>query len=178
VQLARSVTPKAGDPPARIAQHALVLTQIALGRGDPPAALKSVDTAWKLLEAADNRGQMAVAAFLRARAHFDAHQPRKAMADIERAARICDGIGYRRFLRPHAVRATEMIEYALIRHVADGLLVDLVADAASAAKPVGEKRPMSPTDLLPQVRAFAFGRGAVLVGERQVSDLEWRSEKS
>jgi DNA-binding SARP family transcriptional activator len=33
-------------------------------------------------------------------------------------------------------------------------------------------------DLLPAVRAFAFGRGSVMVGERQVSDLEWRSEKS
>ena len=32
--------------------------------------------------------------------------------------------------------------------------------------------------MLPPVRAFAFGRGSVLVGERQVSDLEWRSEKS
>jgi len=31
---------------------------------------------------------------------------------------------------------------------------------------------------MPPVRAFAFGRGGVLVGERQVSDLEWRSEKS
>ena len=31
---------------------------------------------------------------------------------------------------------------------------------------------------MPAVRAFAFGRGGVLVGERQVSDLEWRSEKS
>jgi DNA-binding SARP family transcriptional activator len=32
--------------------------------------------------------------------------------------------------------------------------------------------------MVPTVRAFAFGRGSVIVGERQVSDLEWRSEKS
>ena len=32
--------------------------------------------------------------------------------------------------------------------------------------------------MLPPVRAFGFGRGSVLVGERQVSDIEWRSEKS
>ena len=32
--------------------------------------------------------------------------------------------------------------------------------------------------MVPVVQAFAFGRGSVMVGERQVSDLEWRSEKS
>jgi two-component SAPR family response regulator len=32
--------------------------------------------------------------------------------------------------------------------------------------------------MLPAVRAFALGRAGVMVGERQVSDIEWRSEKS
>jgi ATP/maltotriose-dependent transcriptional regulator MalT/DNA-binding SARP family transcriptional activator len=179
VQLARSVAPRAGDPPARVAQHALVEAQIAIERGDPAAALKQIDTAWQLLEAADNRRQMAVAAFLRARALFDAHQPRKAMSEIERVARTCDALGYRRFLRPYAARAKDLVEYALIRHVADGLLVDLSSGGAAArAAAVAEGHAPSAPDMLPTVRAFAFGRGSVLVGERQVSDLEWRSEKS
>jgi two-component SAPR family response regulator len=32
--------------------------------------------------------------------------------------------------------------------------------------------------MLPAVRALCLGRGSVFVGERQVSDIEWRSEKS
>lgn len=179
VQLARSVAPKASDPPARIAQHALVEAQIALERGDPTAALKQTEVAWRLLEAADNRRQMAVAAFLRARALFDAHQSRKAMAEVERVAGLCADLGYRRFLRPYATGAKELIEYALVRHVADGLLADLGGEGAAARAAGAEGRTaQARPDMLPSVRAFAFGRGSVLVGERQVSDLEWRSEKS
>ncbi len=112
-QLAKSVAPKPSEAPARVAQHALVEAQIALDRGDIPPALKPLDLAWRHLEAADNRHQMAIAAFLRARALFDGHQTRKAMTEIEGVGRICDKLGYRRFLRPYAARATEMVEYAL-----------------------------------------------------------------
>ena len=180
VQLARSVAPKAADPPARVAQHALVEAQISLARGDTAPALKSLDVAWKQFELADNRHHMAVTAFLRARALFAAHQPRRAMAEIERAAQLTEKLGYRRFLRPYAVAANDMIEYARVRHVADGLLVGLTDEPHAAEKPGGDavSAPAVNADMLPTVRAFAFGRGAVLVGERQVSDLEWRSEKS
>ncbi len=179
-QLARSVAPKAADAPARVAQHALVEAQISLARGDAAPALKSLDMAWKQFELADNRHHMAVTAFLRARALFASHQPRRAMADIERAAALTEKLGYRRFLRPYALVANEMIEYARIRHVADGLLVGLTDAEDVAEKAGGDAATMTPAnpDMLPAVRAFAFGRGSVLVGERQVSDLEWRSEKS
>ncbi|HXK34137.1 MAG TPA: tetratricopeptide repeat protein, partial [Dehalococcoidia bacterium] len=89
LQLARATAPRSGDPPARIAQHALVQAQIALERGDSTAALRSLDTAWRHYEALDNRHQLALTAFLRARAYFDGHQPRKAMAEIERVAELC-----------------------------------------------------------------------------------------
>ncbi|HEY8173368.1 MAG TPA: BTAD domain-containing putative transcriptional regulator, partial [Dehalococcoidia bacterium] len=90
------------------------------------------------------------------------------MAEVERVAQLCDKLGYRRFLR----------QYALVRHVADGLLADLASDETRATVRARRDAPAAATDMLPPVRAFAFGRGSVLVGERQVSDLEWRSEKS
>jgi ATP/maltotriose-dependent transcriptional regulator MalT/DNA-binding SARP family transcriptional activator len=178
--LAKSVAPKASEAPSRLAQHALLQAQIAIEKGDTTRALKQLDMAWKQMEAADNRHQMAVTAFLRARTLFDGHQPRKAMAEVERVAQLCEKLGYRRFLRPYAVRAKEMVEYALVRHVADALLADLTEDARQAARAGAQERRATATapDMLPAVRAFAFGRGSVLVGERQVSDLEWRSEKS
>ena len=109
---------------------------------------------------------------------YEAHQPRKSMAELERAAHIADELGYRRFLRPYAAGATEMLEYAQVRHVAPGLLAALAdQQGASGASRPGVAAATNP-DMLPAVRAFAFGRGSVLVGERQVSDLEWRSEKS
>ncbi len=178
MQLVKSVAPKPSEAPARVAQHAMVEAQVALDRGDVPAALRALDLAWRLLEAADNRHQMAIAAFLRARAYFDGHQTRKAMTEIEAVSRLCDKLGYRRFLRPYAMRAQEMVEHALVRHVADGLLTELAAVQAAIGRAAGERRPASAGEMLPAVRAFAFGRGSVLVGERQVSDLEWRSEKS
>jgi LuxR family maltose regulon positive regulatory protein len=178
MQLVKSAAPKAGEAPARVAQHALVEAQVMLDRGDVPAALRALDLAWRLLEAADNRHQMAIAAFLRARAYFDGHQTRKAMTEIEAVARLSDKLGHRRFLRPYAARAKEMVEHALARHVADGLLAELTGDQTATARAAGERRSAPSGEMLPAVRALAFGRGSVVVGDRQVSDLEWRSEKS
>ncbi|MEX2246659.1 MAG: tetratricopeptide repeat protein [Dehalococcoidia bacterium] len=181
-QLARSVAPKRTESPSRLVQHALTEAQISLERGDPSAGLKSLDAAWRHLEAAGNHHDMAVVAFLRARALFEAHQPRKAMTELERAAQLCEKLGYHRFLRPYVGPAKELVEYALVRHVAEGLLSKLgaegrpaaVADVAAGERPALGVAP----EMLPPVRAFAFGRGGVIVGERQVSDLDWRSEKS
>ncbi len=174
----RGIAPKAGEPPTRLAQHALAEAQVALEKGDAAAALKPLDVATRNHESAGNRQGLAIASFLRARALFESHQPRKAMTEIERVAQACEQLGYRRFLRPYAMRAKEMVEYALVRHIADGLLTDLTGEVRPAKARTGKKNKAPASDMLPSVRAFAFGRGSVLVGERQVSDLEWRSEKS
>ena len=177
-RLLKTVAPKASDAPGRIAQHALAAAQLALAKGDPVQALKQLDAAGRHLAAADDRHGMAVASFLRARALYESHQPRKAMAEVERVAALCEQLGYRRFLRPHAARAKELVGYALVRHIAEGFLTDLTtAGHPRAAAPRAAPRAAG-SDMLPPVQAFGFGRGAVLVGERQVSDLEWRSEKS
>jgi DNA-binding SARP family transcriptional activator len=176
--LLKQTAPAPGDPPSRTAQHQLALGQVALARGDTASAIKQFEHAAQQYEAADNKRQLAVACVLRARAMYDAHQPRKSMAELERAAHIADELGYRQFLRPYAAGATEMLEYAQVRHVAPGLIAVLAADGSTAAARAAGSAAAVNADMLPAVRAFAFGRGSVLVGERQVSDLEWRSEKS
>jgi ATP/maltotriose-dependent transcriptional regulator MalT/DNA-binding SARP family transcriptional activator len=175
--LLKQTTPKPGDPPARVAQHQLAQAQLALARGDPAGALRLLEQSWKHYETAEDRRNMAVAALLRARALYDAHQPRRAMSELERASRICDQLGYRRFLRPYISGAKEMIDYALVRRNAIELL-ETIAEEAEARRSTARRAPAPAGDLLPALRAFAFGRGTVLVGDRQVSDLEWRSEKS
>lgn len=176
--LLRSVTPAPGDPPSRIAQHALAEAQVLLERGDAGGALKAIDTAWRLHEAADNRHDLAVAGFLKAHALFESHQPRRAMTELDHVSAICERLGHRRFLRPHAARAAEMIEYARARHVADALLAGIAGEEPKAKAKGRPLKKAAAADMVPAVRAFALGRGSVLVGERQVSDLEWRSEKS
>jgi DNA-binding SARP family transcriptional activator len=176
-QLTASVAPKPSDGPSRHARHALVQARVLIERGDSAVAVKMLDSALRRLEAANDRHGQASAAFLRARALFDSHQPRKAMAALENAAATCEILGFGKFLRPLASTATEMIEYARIRHVADALLADLVtAEQISTDTPA--EAPTAAPGVLPHVQGFAFGRGSVMVGERQVSDLEWRSEKS
>jgi ATP/maltotriose-dependent transcriptional regulator MalT/DNA-binding SARP family transcriptional activator len=179
-QLAATVAPKASDSPMRHARHALVEARIAMERGDALAAVKILDGALRRFEAAGDRHGTASATFLRARALFDAHQPRKAMSALGEVASICASLGFARFLRPLAATSAGLIQYARVRHVADALLVDLVPDhaaAAHAAHAAVERADVS-SGLLPAVHAFALGRGSVMVAERQVSDLEWRSEKS
>jgi ATP/maltotriose-dependent transcriptional regulator MalT/DNA-binding SARP family transcriptional activator len=178
-QLLKSVAPRPSDPPSRHAAHALAEAQVQLERGDASGAQKSIDFAWRHFESADDRHDMAIAAFLRARALFEGHQPRKAMGELQRAAELCDRLGYMKFLRPHVLRAKDMVEYALVRHTADALLADLAGDEARARTQTERAgRQAAVPDMLPAVRAFALGRGNVVVGERPVSDLEWRSEKS
>jgi ATP/maltotriose-dependent transcriptional regulator MalT/DNA-binding SARP family transcriptional activator len=177
-RLSASVTPKASDGPSRYARHAMVDARIAIERGDPSSAVKMLDGALKLFEAANDRHGMASAAFVRARALFESHQPRRAMTGLEDAARICEVLGLRKFLRPLAATSAEMIEYARIRHVADALWADLASTDAPAMERVVGGVAAPAEGALPNVQAFAFGRGNVMVGERQVSDMEWRSEKS
>ena len=100
--LLRQVAPKPGESPSRVAQHQVALVQLALGRGDTGGALRLLEHAWKHYEAGENRRAMAVVALLKARALFDAHQPRRSMSELEHAAQITDQLGYRRFLRPYA----------------------------------------------------------------------------
>jgi ATP/maltotriose-dependent transcriptional regulator MalT/two-component SAPR family response regulator len=176
-QLAASTTPKPADGPSRHARHAMVAARVSIERGDAASAVKVLDRALRTFEAAGDRYGMASAAFLRARALFDAHQPRKAMAGLEDAARICDALGHRAFLRPFAATSGEMIDYARVRHVGDSLLTDLGGAPAADARHRAKRAEVT-EGVVPAVQAFAFGRGSVMVGERQVSDLEWRSEKS
>jgi ATP/maltotriose-dependent transcriptional regulator MalT/DNA-binding SARP family transcriptional activator len=178
-RMLKAVAPKPSDPPARFAAHALADAQVRLDRGDATGAAKSIDVAWRHFESAEDRHDMAVAGFLRARALYESHQPRKAMSELQRVAELCERLGYKKFLRPHAMRAKEMVEYALVRHVADPLLGELLEpEARPRAQAERSGKNALAADMVPAVRAFAFGRGSVLVGERPVSDLEWRSEKS
>lgn len=174
-RLADGAAPPATDPPLRQAQHALLLSQIALARGDAIAGLKHADAAVRRFEEEEHPRLAAVARFLRARALFDGHQPRRAMSELEKVRQTCHGLGYRRFLRPYAAPATDMLEYARVRHVAEELTQLIATPEPSSTQ--DDRRGAAP-ELMAPVRAFAFGRGSVLVGERQVSDLEWRSEKS
>lgn len=178
IQLARRVAPRPADGPARVAQHAVVEAQIALARGDTANALRLLDGAAKHFATAEDRQKMAIAGFLKARALFESHQPRRSMAEIEKVSGLCDTLGYRSFLRPYAANASDIIDYALVRHVADGLLAGITDEGRVALGRSAEAKTAISADMLPSVRAFALGRGSVLVGERQVSDLEWRSEKS
>jgi DNA-binding SARP family transcriptional activator/tetratricopeptide (TPR) repeat protein len=179
-RLLKSVAPVPSAGPARLAQHAIIESQLALERGDPQAALKIIEPARLKLLDAGNRNGTAIAALVRAQALYDAHQPRRAMKSLSEAEAICNELGYRRFLRPIALRRPELLEYARVHAVAAGFVAELAQAPSAAADEVvsqpDEER--SGLAMLPAVRAFAFGRGTVMVGERQISDLEWRSEKS
>ncbi len=179
LHLLRSVAPGPKDGVGRQAQHALAEAQVALGRGDAPAANRLLDDARPYLENPGNRNGLAMAAFLRARALFDGHQRRRAMTALAEAESVCTALGYNAFLKPLALDARDLLEYARARGVAPGLAAGLGDAQAGGDRTAGAADGASvASGMLPRVRALAFGRGALFVGERQVSDMEWRSEKS
>ena len=177
MQLLRSVSPGPRDGAGRQAQHALAEAQVALGRGDAPAAIRLLDDARPHLEKPGNRNGLAIAAFLRARTLFEAHQRRRAMTALAEAETLCEALGYRAFLKPLAHDARELLEYARARGIAPVLVAELSGPQATVDGR-GSEEPATAGGMLPAVRALAFGRGTLFVGERQVSDMEWRSEKS
>lgn len=176
-RLLSTVEPKRTDSHARFVAHRLVQSQVALARGDHPGALKFLDDALHRLDITGNRNAVAVARFLRAIALFGSQQPRKALSELEEADSTCQQLGYCRFLRPYLADARDLLDYARVRNVATWLNDELLpVEETARAEKLAEEAAAS--GMLPPVRAFALGRGSVMVGERQISDAEWRSEKS
>ena len=138
-----------------------------------------MDAAWRVLEAVDDRHQHGAcgipprAGALRRQSAAQGDDGARATSARSAISSATDASCAR-----YAAAASEMFEYALARHVAEPLIGELADEPRDLPADVDRAGRRPRPNMLPPVRAFGFGRGSVLVGERQVSDLEWRSEKS
>ena len=113
----------------------------------------------------------ATARFLAAAAAFDGRRRGEAIELLERVAALCRAIGFERFLLPEARRHLGLARYAASRNVAGGLLNRLLEAPPEAAPVEAETAPG-------ELRVEALGAARVHLGDREISDSEWRSEKA
>jgi DNA-binding SARP family transcriptional activator len=96
-------------------------------------------------------------------------------------AKLVEQLGYHHFLVVEAQRAPLLVQYGAANKVADGFYARLlkqikVSQATSESDQAEEEAPTA--GRLPKIEAFSFGHLRVCLEGREVSDLEWRSEKS
>jgi ATP/maltotriose-dependent transcriptional regulator MalT/DNA-binding SARP family transcriptional activator len=176
----------AADAEERESWHELGIAKIGLGlllreRGDSQQAVANFSHAAELLSGCHAKREEALAQYHLGETLFLSRRGRsKAMRALERAAQLCQDLGYDHFLLERALAGPEVAQYAASKRIAASFYRRLLEKMASSHRPRQEKprrgRP-KPTRL-PPVEVFALRPMEVLVAGRRVLDFEWQSEKS
>ncbi|MFQ6019612.1 MAG: tetratricopeptide repeat protein, partial [Dehalococcoidia bacterium] len=164
--------------------YELGLCQITRGlilrdRGQLGEAATALEKAVELLKKGDAKRELARAYFHLAEAYYSQRRRRAALECLEIIAKLVEQLGYHHFLVVEAQRAPLLVQYGAANKVADGFYTRLlkqtkVTQASGEAEPAAEGE----AGRLPKIEAFCFGHLRVCLDGREVSDLEWRSEKS
>lgn len=149
---------------------------IQLDKGEAKEATACLERAVELLGQGDAKQELAKARFYLAEAYFRQHRKSAATHCLEQAAALAEELGHLHFLAPVVGRAPLLLQYAVARKAGGGFyhrLLQLLREPAPAGE---EATPIA--NALPAVEARALGQTSVLLDGREISDLEWRSEKS
>jgi ATP/maltotriose-dependent transcriptional regulator MalT/DNA-binding SARP family transcriptional activator len=148
-------------------------------QGELKGAVKDLETAISRLKEADARRELASAYFHLAGVYFALKRKRLSLDCLEAAARQVTELGYDHFLIVEAAKNPLLIQYAAANKIAGGYFARILKMIKSGTQPgepaAGQAAGESGA---PAVHAFGFGNLRVEAGGREVTDLEWRSEKS
>jgi ATP/maltotriose-dependent transcriptional regulator MalT/DNA-binding SARP family transcriptional activator len=149
-------------------------------RGQLKEASASLERAITLLKEADSKRDLTKAYFHLAEVYFSLKRKRLALDCLETAAGLVQDLGYDHFLQLEAARASLLVQYAAANKLADGYYtrmlksVKTVVAVPVAAAEQSEEEAAAASGL----SAYGFGHLRVELNGREVTDLEWRSEKS
>ncbi|MDO8614369.1 MAG: tetratricopeptide repeat protein [Dehalococcoidia bacterium] len=148
-------------------------------RDDLKKAAEEIAKAIPHLKQADTRRELAVAYFHQAGVYFSLKRKRLALECLELAAKLVQELGYDHFLRVEAARAPLLVQYAAANKIAGGYfdrLLKALKSARTAAPSAGEGQAAA-EGAGTTVYAYGFGNLRVEMDGREITDLEWRSEK-
>jgi len=144
-------------------------------------AAASIERAVALMKEASAKRELATAYFHLAGTYFSLKRKRLALECLEMAAAAVAELGYDHFLQVEAARNPLLVQYAAANKLADGYYARLLKVAKKAAAPAA----LVPTEEAEAdeqdssaIYAYGLGHLRVEIGGREVTDLEWRSEKS
>jgi LuxR family maltose regulon positive regulatory protein len=149
-------------------------------RGQLADAAKSLEAASQLLKEASAKRELATTYFRLAGIYFSLKKKRLALDCLEMAAKLVEELGYDHFLKVESARNPLLVQYAAANKIANGYFDRMLkAMKSSAPKPVdGEEAPVQEEGAGTAVYAYGFGNLRVEMNGREITDLEWRSEKS
>jgi ATP/maltotriose-dependent transcriptional regulator MalT/two-component SAPR family response regulator len=159
---------------------ATTLGLIARDTGDFKEASETLERAVAQLRETDAKRELGLALFHLAGVHFSLKRKKLALEALDEVAALVEELGYDHFIYIEAARNPLLVQYAAANKLAGGyfgrLLKTMKGARQSAAPARAEAAPESGTEAA--IQAFGFGNLRVEVAGREITDLEWRSEKS
>jgi LuxR family transcriptional regulator, maltose regulon positive regulatory protein len=151
--------------------------------GDLKAATVSLERAVELLRSSEAKRELAAALFHLASVHFSLKRKKLALEALEEVAKLVSELGYDHFVRMEAARNPLLVQYAAANKLAGeyyGRLLKTMKGSRKAAVPVQVEAMESEHEMQAEagLMAYGFGNVRVEIGGREITDLEWRSEKS
>ncbi len=148
---------------------------------DSKAAVACLQEAIPHLEQKGVWRELATARFHLAGLYFSLKKKTLALEMLEATAKLVKDMGYDHFLVVEASRNPLLVQYASANKLADGyytrMLKMIKAPAGSAAGVEAEESGEAAASGTRTIYAFGFGNLRVEMDGREISDLEWRSEK-
>ncbi len=147
-------------------------------------AKAAIDTLQKAIPHLELKGawrDLAIARFHLAGLYFSLKKKTLALQMLESCAKLVDKMGYDHFLVVEASRNPLLVQYAAANKLADGYynrMLKLIKAPAVTTSGGDADAQTSEESGVRTVYAFGFGNLRVEIDGREISDLEWRSEKS
>ena len=149
-------------------------------RGQLKEGAASLERAVSLLKEGNAKRELATAYFHLAGVYFSLKRKRLALECLDMLAKLVQKLGYDHFLRVEAARNPLLVQYAAANKLADGYfrrLLKVIKGSPAAAAEASQGAP-EPEAAGTTLNAYGFGNLRVEIGGREITDLEWRSEKS
>jgi len=148
-------------------------------QGELKDAAEYLERALPFLRDRDSKRELATAYFHAAGVYFSLKKKRMALDYLEVAAGLVKELGYDHFLLVEAARNPLLVQYGAANKAADGYYARMKKLMKIAAAPAAESEGEDGIEVEEAaLNAFGFGHPRVEYNSQEVSDLEWRSEKS
>jgi LuxR family transcriptional regulator, maltose regulon positive regulatory protein len=164
-----------------IGQAMLAIGMVKRQQEDTKGAIDALQEAVKNFEMKGAWRETAMAQFNLAAVYFTMKKKTLALQLLESCARLVKEMGYDHFLVLEAARNPLLVQYASANKIADGFYARLLklSKAPAGVATTEEASDEPATDSATHtVYAYALGNLRVEIEGREITDLEWRSEKS
>ena len=149
-------------------------------QGDLKEAVEQLENAIAFLRETHARRELALAELHLAGTYFSLKRKTMALEALQEAAAAVSDLGYDHFLLVEAARNPLLIQYAAANKIADGYfqrVLKLIKTPQATGRPELNAAP-DESETSEGIRAYGFGQPRAVMGGHEITDLEWRSEKS